>query len=256
MLSTFIRRPVIKSNRYGFTLVELLVVIAIIAILAALLIPVVGTALERGRRTACRSNLRQIGIAKMIFGDDHNGWLPFNKFDDQSGPNFSNQGVIENQYPYSNIAPALGPYLSDTRIFICPSDRQTIAGKQYPQAAPVLELGKFVSQQHCSYAYVAGHNLGYSVSVSPSSIPLMMDETDQIDNGRATPGEMKVMNESDNHGDDFANVMYGDGSVQGLEWGKAQQDTDTGIVYQGPLNRAFSALTGKDEEAKRLQTVD
>jgi prepilin-type N-terminal cleavage/methylation domain-containing protein/prepilin-type processing-associated H-X9-DG protein len=65
----FKRAPI--PRRRAFTLIELLVVIAIIAILAALLLPTLTRAKQRGQRAACVSNLKQIGIAFRIYLDDH-----------------------------------------------------------------------------------------------------------------------------------------------------------------------------------------
>ena len=61
---------------HGFTLVELLVVVAIIGTLVGLLLPAVQAARSQGRRTACASNLRQIGLATLQFADAHQGRWP------------------------------------------------------------------------------------------------------------------------------------------------------------------------------------
>jgi len=64
------------SSRRAFTLIELLVVIAIIAILAALLLPSLATAKAKGKRVSCLNNLKQMGIAFTMWGDDHEDKYP------------------------------------------------------------------------------------------------------------------------------------------------------------------------------------
>src|ERR1043166_5731855 len=60
----------------GFTLIELLVVIALIAIIAAIVFPVLAKASEEGRKTTCRENLKQIGQATIMYAQDYDETYP------------------------------------------------------------------------------------------------------------------------------------------------------------------------------------
>lgn len=93
----------------GFTLVELLVVIAILALLAALLMPAVTGAMERGRRSVCLSNLRQVAHAATLLFQDTEPYLP-------------DRG--ENCLDWGRAAAQLLPYLNaNARVFDCPSNK-------------------------------------------------------------------------------------------------------------------------------------
>ncbi len=69
-------QPVNLRDKTGFTLIELLVVIAIIAVLAALLLPALSRAKQKGQQAVCLSNLRQIGLAFEMYLNEHNDRFP------------------------------------------------------------------------------------------------------------------------------------------------------------------------------------
>ncbi len=70
------RLPICLRKRNSFTLIELLVVVAIIAVLVAILLPALSSAREQARKIACSSNLRQLGIATVMYIDVSGGFMP------------------------------------------------------------------------------------------------------------------------------------------------------------------------------------
>lgn len=69
-------RSIKTRARRGFTLIELLVVIAIIVVLTALLLPSLSKARLHAQATVCSSNLRQVGMAALMYANDNEQWLP------------------------------------------------------------------------------------------------------------------------------------------------------------------------------------
>jgi len=119
------------SRRRAFTLIELLVVIAIIAVLIALLLPAVQQAREAARRTQCKNNLKQLGIALHSYHDSSR-CFPFGQLDSTSGYSGISQmlpfldqvnvySLINFSLPYNNAANNTA-LMTTIPMLRCPSD--------------------------------------------------------------------------------------------------------------------------------------
>jgi type II secretory pathway pseudopilin PulG len=109
------------------TLVELLVVLMIIVILAAILVPVCGRAIEEANQVNCRANLRNLGVCVLAYAKDHDGWLPVS-------------GVVDGPHPA--VAAALKDYIGDPRVYYCPSE--TAPERTYsPENVAAGRIGRF-----------------------------------------------------------------------------------------------------------------
>ena len=111
------------SRRRGFTLIELLVVIAIIAVLIALLLPAVQQAREAARRTQCKNNLKQLGLALHNYHDTH-GVFPYR----QGGTSVTPPAGNSNQGSGFTM---LLPYLEQGPLYDQISTPQTFNGTNY-----------------------------------------------------------------------------------------------------------------------------
>lgn len=228
MSSTNEYRNASRSVHKAFTLIELLVVIAIIAILAAILFPVFGRARENAKRSACLSNIRQLGMAFMQYVQDNDERFPFNKTNATTG---------QKSWLY-----AAEPYLKSTAVLRCPADESVnfdvpIDGKtgDWGGVRPTsYTMNLFFVPNATSTATKPFSNL--SATQKPANVILLAESatnwtaayfhasvwpTGHWDTTKNLPDDLDL----NRHFDGF-NVCYLDGHAKWTTWSKAWwQDT-------------------------------
>jgi len=234
--------------RQGFTLIELLVVIAIIAILAAMLLPVLGRAKESGRSIACNNNLRQLGMATQMYVGDFADTLPPKNSADRWPDKFYDL------------------YGKNLKILLCPSE---------PTNTPATgSTSNNVADAAWRSYFINGWNDYYKDNLDPADYASFMGGTYQggmKENQIVHPSETIVLGEKVSYrmdyymdmlagnGDDFAGAVAQDrhnGRGDGSQTGGSNNTFADGSVHFNKFGTAFDPLNlWADSDADRAADV-
>jgi prepilin-type N-terminal cleavage/methylation domain-containing protein len=155
----------------GFTLIELLTVIATIAILAALLLPILSKAKIKAQRTTCLSNLHQLGFAWMMYLGDNNDYLaesyPVNN------PDVWVQGDMTKLNEAGNAdlirQGKLYPYNQNVKIYRCPADTGVNINGQQVHTVRSYSMNCFMGARDPSLGPIPSTAVGYMPFYAKSS---------------------------------------------------------------------------------------
>lgn len=196
----FVRSNPSQSDRRGFTLIELLVVIAIISLLVSILLPSLSRAKELAMRVLCSTNMRSIGTAVYMYAEDHDGALPWHRWNIQYRNTVYNDTGQE-WYTFGLLYQA--GTIDTAQIFYCPANTATpprdweYFQERWAQELPDQSIGTHYAERGYDYSRT-DKNMVFKALEDLGNRPYASDGLD------------RKRRYSHKNG---ANVFYGDSSV-------------------------------------------
>jgi len=225
--------PGVKARQRAFTLIELLVVIAIIAILAAILMPVLDKAKQRALTAECLNNMKQLQTCYRMYVDDNNDFLPLNAVGGiVNGINsWITNSTVQTTVLFDGIrSGVLYQYNQSDKIYRCPADLRTIATPATEVLKARIEYGSpgIVANslepltRTCSINFPLGGYNGAGTAgagaILSTGVRAVVKFT-QIVSPNPTPAQMFVfVDENERSVDDGDFAMYPAGSGQNIWW--------------------------------------
>lgn len=229
----------------GFTLLELLTVVAVIAVLSALLLPVLGRAKSKAKSIQCLNNQRQLTLACLQYATDHDDRLPYNFGEDEIRRRVARNEFLnwtstvlsweldsDNTNTFLLTRGGIGPELSAAaRVYRCPSDMalsdiQVRAGwtervRSYSMNAMVGDAGEFTKggKNVNNPEYHQFFELGQIPQ--PAQIFIFIEEhPDSINDGYFLnkPESFEWLDLPASYHDGSANLSYADGHIEPYHW--------------------------------------
>ena len=232
-------------------MIELLVVIAIIAILAALLLPVLSMVKQRAYQTSCLNNLRQLQTGWLLYVHEQNDALPLNaegETDADASWSTTNSWVVGDVNASADLAlireGSIFPYVNDTQVYHCPADRSvmgnpaTLRSRSY--AMDYYLNGENLHGSDPAPVTFTGVATRYGGIASPAKVFVFADESAMtINDGEfmiyRAPSQTWIDVPSDRH-NRGGSLSFADGHCEHWKWRAPKQIQVQGYSVMSPAD--------------------